>query len=57
LTLWSLLCSILCWSLHHLTLSGVLFTRPSTGVFFTWRKNVCVYIGPDWRRVSVAASQ
>jgi hypothetical protein len=41
--LWSRLCSTLYWSLLHLTLSGVVFTRPSTGVitwpsgvFFTW---------------------
>jgi hypothetical protein len=27
---------ILYWSLFHLTISGVSFARPSTGVFFTW---------------------
>jgi len=34
--LWNLLYSTLCWSPHHLTLSGVSFTRPSTGAFFIW---------------------
>jgi hypothetical protein len=36
LTLWSLLYSTVCWSLLLLTLSVVFFTRPCTGVFFTW---------------------
>jgi len=39
-SLWSLLCSTLCWNLRHLTLFGVFFARPSAEVFFTWPSGV-----------------
>jgi hypothetical protein len=50
--LWILLCSKLYWRLH-LTLSGLLFTRPCQWVFITWPSEVffarsCTGLDPFW---------